>query len=453
MLPFPKRNANGDEVELDDDDVVLVEEHGSSAPSPLYSTSTSARAHGDDDLAQTVRRTPEHAAPRRNTMPPGSRRILAEDIEEDVAGQCLASIAAETAREGGSFSSSHIRAAIARPPALPPARAWPQVLAAPTSSVPVTTPLAPPSSAPGSSFSRLPSVHPPPFVRAPAFGFEAQRSHGYAEVPGVRDSNPVPAFVRRSSPILPPAAPSYAALTRATPAQPSDRNVSSVSSVAPVSLSQRPNEPTVIVVRERPKAAWIVAAAALGALGALTATRLLGPPALEAPVAAAAQAPLAPPPSTVVVVPAASSPPAGALGTSPTAPHVSGPALADHTTPAVMRFGDDQGVAIGAVKAAAPALAASPAPAPRAPTAARQASPRPAAPRVQPPRLGPALPDGSFGLGRTESAPAPHAAAPVVAPAPPAPAAPAPPAAEPGRKRALTPEQQLAEAQLKASMK
>jgi hypothetical protein len=52
------------------------------------------------------------------------------------------------------------------------------------------------------------------------------------------------------------------------------------------------------------------------------------------------------------------------------------------------------------------------------------------------------LPDGSFGLGRAETTPATP---------PPSLTAPAP-APEP-RKRALTPEQQLAEAQLKASMK
>jgi hypothetical protein len=56
--------------------------------------------------------------------------------------------------------------------------------------------------------------------------------------------------------------------------------------------------------------------------------------------------------------------------------------------------------------------------------------------------MGPALPDGSFGLGRAETTPAPPPLS-LTAPAP---------APEP-RKRALTPEQQLAEAQLKASMK
>jgi hypothetical protein len=59
--------------------------------------------------------------------------------------------------------------------------------------------------------------------------------------------------------------------------------------------------------------------------------------------------------------------------------------------------------------------------------------------------MGPALPDGSFGLGRETTTAA--------APSPPASLTATPPAPEPPRKRVLTPEQQLADAQLKASMK
>jgi hypothetical protein len=63
--------------------------------------------------------------------------------------------------------------------------------------------------------------------------------------------------------------------------------------------------------------------------------------------------------------------------------------------------------------------------------------------------MGPALPDGSFGLGRSDTA----ASSSVAAPAPPLTASAFASAPEPPRKRALTPEQQLAAAQLKASMK
>jgi hypothetical protein len=60
--------------------------------------------------------------------------------------------------------------------------------------------------------------------------------------------------------------------------------------------------------------------------------------------------------------------------------------------------------------------------------------------------MGPALPDGSFGLGRGDTTIA-------AAPSSPPSLTSTPPAPEPPRKRVLTPEQQLAEAQLKASMK
>jgi hypothetical protein len=60
------------------------------------------------------------------------------------------------------------------------------------------------------------------------------------------------------------------------------------------------------------------------------------------------------------------------------------------------------------------------------------------------------LPDGSFGLGRSDTPSTPS----VTPPAPPLTASAAFSAApESPRKRALTPEQQLAAAQLKASMK
>lgn len=431
MLPFPKRRAQDDEVELEDEDLVLLDVE---APSP--EPSAAERYARDAELAQTVQRTP-----RKHAVPPGSRRILDENIEEDVAGQCLASIAAETSRDVDLSSSSHIRAALARPvaPATPPSS-----LLAPPPAIPISVPAllsAVPASAPSvpGSTSRLPSVTAPPFVRTTTVPLR-----GHAEVPGVRESTPASAFVRRSSPVLPVAAPSsFAALTRATADAPSERNASSV---APVSVSQRPNEPTVIVLRERPKAAWILAAAAIGALGAIVGTRLLGHAEERALPAVAAAAPLAAPPSTALVIPAATAAaalaPATAAAPSSTAAAVVSAVVAPSHAPSanVMRFADDQGVAIKAPAAAAPAAPVAP--------AARPAA-RPARPST---RLGPALPDGSFGLGRSDGA-AGAGASTTTAAAPSPPPAPAPAAPEPARRRALTPEQQLAEAQLKASMK
>ena len=188
-----------------------------------------------------------------------------------------------------------------------------------------------------------------------------------------------------------------------------------------------------IVLRERsslPRAAWIIAAAALGALGAITATRFLGAPAEDradrAPVAAiqAPPAPLALPPTNIVAP----------------APPVVTPSAPPAPSAVIVHFNDDQGVAITASTA------------PRAPAPARTAAPvapRPAvergtvgapsgvAPATRPapnhiPSIGPALPDGSFSLTRADVSP---------------------PLPEPARKRPLTAEQQLADAQLKASMK
>ena len=383
MLPFPKRTANDDVVELTDEDLVPVDEIAPPA-------------------AARLSQSPAHPASRSritraSALPPGSRRVLDEQIEEDVAGQCLASIAIATRASSPRrlSSSSHIRASLA---------------AAPVPAPPIASPEWRAPESPASA--RLPSVSPPPFVRTtPPSSWP--RAHA-PEAPGIRDSVAPAAFVRRSSPEL------------ARPA--------SIGSVAPVSMSSLPSaqasaEPTVILLRERPRSIWILAAAALGALGAVAAMRF-APAAVshETVAGAAAQAPSPPAPvlslpSTAVVPPIASSVPAA---------------------PAVMMFTDEQGVAIKSIPApAAPAVgAAAPRKSVTPATAAAPPAPRPAqAPRA--PSMGPALPDGSFGLGRSDT---------TTASSPPSLTA-AAPAPEPPRKRALTPEQQLAEAQLKASMK
>lgn len=248
--------------------------------------------------------------------------------------------------------------------------------------------------------------------------------------------------------------------------QASERNASSF---APVSMSERPApaEPTVIVLRERPKAAWFIAAASLGALGAIAATRFLGTPvadhgATAAPTAivvAASPAPLALAPTNVVLPPVVAAPPVIApviASVSASASVTTAlPAVAAAPSAVVVHFSEDQGVAIKAT--------------PRGPAPARPVAPRGSVPAsgggvapgnrpapARAPSMGPALPDGSFSLGRADNAapvttPAPSPPISVAAPSTALALAPAP--EPPPRRRPLSAEQQLAEAQLKASMK
>ena len=358
------RKTTGEEIELEDDDLVLVEEaHASSisAPAPLRFPASSAPL---EPPARPVT-ADTRARPRKLTP----RRILDERVEEGVAGEIFASIA--QAREH--HSALQVRAVLARPPTLPP----------------VVSHASPPPASEHVA-GRLLSVTPPPFART-----------------ATRDSTPPPAFVRRSSAHI-------AVAASPAPAR-------AASSVAPVSLSEATPEPIVIVVRERPKARWVLAAALIGAVCALGGTRLVGR--LDAPNDAgpsAAAPPAATSPPVVTAPPAATTPPAVAAP----APL---PSTAPAAQPAVMHFDDDQGASILALPA--PVVVA-----------------RPATPRSRASAIGSALPDGSLDLG---GAPAP--ARPTAAPAAP-PLAPAP--VEPvARKRPLTPEQELAEAQLKASMR
>ena len=203
----------------------------------------------------------------------------------------------------------------------------------------------------------------------------------------------------------------------------------SASSVAPVAVANA--EPTVIVVRDCPRTAWVIAAAAIGALAAVTAMRFAPP--REATAAAHA--------TTAAAV------------TAPQAPV---------TGPAVVHFGEEDGVSINVAlpASAAPALAApasavhpaasessvaAPSHVARPAThSSRERSPgarpsRPLNPKVSAPTP---LPDGSLGLATTGTAP-------VTTPAPAA--APLPLPQAPARKRPLTPEQELAEAQLRAA--
>lgn len=387
MLPFSKRKNAGEEIELDDDDLVLVE-----SPPPSFATPPIPRVdlgprRGPDEPPTTAR-------PRRVTASV-SRRIIDESVAQGVAGECLSAIAAASRERQ---SSSRVRAAVTPPPPAPPARSAPP------------PPLAAPrldgasASAPA---SRLPSVSPPPFVRTTSVA----RAPAPITLVARESSPPLPAFVRRSSSMIP--------IARHGAGDPG--------SVAPVS-SERTPSPTVIVVRERPKAAWVIGAAAIGAVFAVLASRLVmtvdGP---EARPAAASSSTL-----TSATPPVLAVPPA--IVVAPAAPSVAASASAS-ASPEVMRFGDDQGVAFKAPPRPPVAGPVTPAP------VAASTSPRPRAAA-----LGPALPDGSLSLGASPSTPARPSSPAASAPSPPP-----PPEKKPAR--VLTLEQQLAEAQLKASMK
>lgn len=390
LLPFSKPKNTTEAIELGDDDLVLVEE---------------------PDVASLSSR-PGARRPRKLT-PAGSRRVLDEAVEEDVAGECLASIA-ETRDH---HSSSHVRAVAARPAAghrsmSPPAHA---------SSA---------SCAPASAFAPvgLPPVSPPPFVRSMSV---PRIAHGGASSAAARESSPPSAFVRRSSPTIPP----IGAASSSAVAEPS------AGSVAPLSLSPGHAESSVVVVRERPKLGWVIGAAAIGALCAFGATRLLAsgaPPEEHA----------APSAASTVAVPSVGTAASPGAALTPLAPPVVGPppvappsaVVAPGPSVAVMRFGDDQGVAIKRSPRA-------PVPAPAVASAVAKAVPLRPRTSAASGGVGPALPDGTFGLGASDGASVTTTAPPAP---PPAPVAPPP---ESAKKRALTPEQQLAEAQLKASMR
>jgi hypothetical protein len=178
-------------------------------------------------------------------------------------------------------------------------------------------------------------------------------------------------------------------------------------SVAPVSLAA--SEPTVIIVRDRPRVAWVVAAAMIGALAAFAVIRV-----------AAAPAPA--PARTAEVIARPAQP---------------------RAEPAVVRFDDGDGVVIQ-MPAPIPVIAASALPEARA-----SGVPQAASPAVRAAVSAPIL---------AESLPAPRSATPKVTSSSLAnesrggassSASAAPPASPPARK--LTPEQELAEAQLRAA--
>jgi hypothetical protein len=395
LLPFPARKSGHDDVlELDDADLVLVE------PSPLTPEALqsirksiadlSFREDGievvfepvdpldlEDAVAIPTPPPPESViVPVSRSRQPSSPRLVWDaDAENDVADECLASIAAET--EKVRLSDPFILSSVSSVPPPPrPERERKDVVSL-LRPAPVAHALAP---------VKIPKPNPPP--RSPS-----------ASALWARNSNTTE--TRPSLPSL------FARKTPDAASAPSSVATSSVfPSVPPVAFpSDAPraekNEPTVILLRERPRGAWVFGSAAIGALCAVTAMHFLGQWAT----------PPAPPPPTVVTM--AAAPPATAI-TPPVAVEATPAPAAEpkqeakpiptvKLTPPVVRFNDDQGVSIA----------------------------KPKAKPVAAPAKAPLVPDS--------------ATAAKVDPAPPPPPPPKP-------KKPLTPEQELSEAQLKAAL-
>jgi len=476
-------DLEGDELELTDDDFELLD--AAPPPTPPVSRSFPGAALGGAPSASppnprrpisqtrldTLRtRTLREVLPVESQPPPPprlsepdmvreprrsfSRPTLDEDAEASVADECLATIAAAASHARASdplLPGAPSSAQLLRPRdevdaliedvslvgqdvsfvgKLPPPSGPPRSLASMT--------IPPPSSSSAAVVlpARLPPMSPPPFMRAPS-------PPSRISVPGVvrevssdddaAETLPFPMkapFARTTTDDERASRPSFLpdVVASATLA-PSAR------SVAPPIPAPRKEPSVTVVVRERPpRIGWVIAAAAIGALAAVTVMRIAAP----APPTAA---------------------PAPALA-SATAP----PAQAEAQAAAVVRFGEDEGVSINApASAVSPISAPAPAPAPppaaashaarSVPAPAQHASParapagrprRQLDPKVAPPVL---MPDGSLGLANTGKATTPSSAStPAPAPTP----LPLPPSG--GRKRPLTPEQELAEAQLRAAV-
>ncbi len=417
MLPFPNRKGRHDEVlELADEDLILVEASPlapetlasirqsvaniEAEPAPSFPLSEIEVIFTPLDIEQPQ---PSPSPPEsvvvpisRSARPSTPRLVWDADAENDVADECLASIAVETSKTR--LSDPFLFSTVAPPP-----RRERKDL----SLVPMSSPIPPP--APSSVVGvKVPKPSPPPMRTSP---FERRddkaiwaRKSGTNEV---EDRTSLPSVFTRKTPFQP---------------MPVAANVATVSSMPPPVVmpteharddrkNEPPkNEPTVILLRERPRGVWVFGSAAIGALCAVTAMHFVGPLA----------SPQSPPPPTVVAVPA--PPPTTVVAPPPTAtttPEAKTEAKVEAkpiptvtlkpSQPAVVSFSDDQGVAI----------APPPAPAPKP-------APKPKAAKANVPMM---VPDTA-----TAKLPEP------------------PPAPAPKPKKPLTPEQQLSEAQLKASL-
>lgn len=382
VLPFPKRGAQAEEVELGDEDLVEVSDAparstlGGAGIRQILPTREARSAPRSATRLPAVRPPPSSSRSSiRAASPASSRRVLTPvDLrrEDEVIDECMTNL-------GAAMSSPALHAATFAPE--------PEVV----DDHAITT--------------RDPHVYAP-----------ARPARPSERLPRAS----APAFARRSS--------------ASWVAQPSSH-----ASVAPVALSSPPQaEPTVIVVRQKPRSLFVLASAAIGAIAAIVAMRVT---ATDAPLRAAPAA--APAAEQALATPAAAPPPALPGASSPAAPpaSVAPPAPADSASTAhVVRFDEGEGVAIhvpvGAatpreVKATAAAEGAS-APAPKKTKAAG-----PKAPSAGPPPLLPDDPSGKpAGLGArvaSGTGPAPKSDAP--------------------RARPMTAAERLAEEQLRAALK
>ncbi|MBX3197361.1 MAG: hypothetical protein KF894_04315 [Labilithrix sp.] len=465
-----------DELELTDDDFVLE-----TTPVPPLSRRAVLAAAGHDsprtaalsarpiseERLQTLRAkapgtTPAHDSPapsyrevaRESRRAPLPRKAFDSHAESSVADECLASIAAAAsdARMAGAEEPS------ARSPVddlLDDAEAIGRL---PSHAVPPGGLSSSAMIPPASSRARLPRVCPPPFLSSPSLPLSRPSVPGVAEVAELVDADAaetlpfparVPASVRRLAEARADATTPFARMSPEGRAP-----VQSAPSVAPVAVASA--EPTVIVVRDRPRTAWVVAAAAIGALAAVTVMRFGAPSgATLTPGGRATEVVAAPPGAALIsggrateVVAAAPvvAPPsaAGSLPAPASSHSLAAAAGKGEPAAAIVDFGGQDGVSIALSAPAEPSASApSSAPAPVGATSRAEAarpSPKPAARPARPSRPkapSPAtLPDGSLDLASSGGSPAPAAALA---------------ARSAAAQRALTPEQQLAEAQLRAA--
>lgn len=436
MLPIPKSLTDSVDIEIDVDDAEsIVELRDSDVELELSET----------DLviveAAAVDRAPASSMrPRMQSIPPPLPRAsrpeialpahptprasrasfggLDEKTVEDVTGQCLATIAEVTSRTriplslvdalmvGGVPSSKKVEPA---PPAsssriiTPPMRARPHEEPEEATEQNPSERCRPVKPLLDSVIrKKLPPISAPPFVR--------------------RSSASLLPSEREIVPRISPVAPSSTAIAMATDSR---RPLSD----APVSVSKLSEATQVVVVREPPKAYWVAVAAVIGAAAAIGGMRLTS-----------SSTPSTPPssPAARIEVPVVAP---VAITKDVVAPPPEKPAEKSPST--VVRFGDGQGVAIAPTAKASSHPPKSAEPSRSATKAAASSKSAGPASAVRPPKL----PDGSYGLARSDATPASPPAKEAPAPA-------APPPATPEKKaRNLTPEQQLAEAQLKASMK
>lgn len=433
-------------VELSESDFVLLTPSPVAVPIPGSVIPSAEQSKSNLRAALAEVKPPSERVPRKTNAPAASLVPVTSPVkkrppmglsweeEADVAESCLASIAEQTARVRG--SDPFLR--IAPPPTgpidpRPSAPAMGDVDAETRETLPASS-------------RRLPPINPPPFiVRKEPLPPRSSRSSTFARSvsdsrPSVSDLSTLPIGVR--TPFARTLTDNdHADRISATSLAPSVRPpTKSASSFPPLSMDSyrdlAPGAPALVSPRRggattrtyRPRTAWILASAIVGLIGAVVATKWLDPSSPPTPTSPAAQVV----PSTPVIAPTGSS----------------------HT----VVFKENEGVSIPAAIVTSPSRAIVPTtqpspqqaqpkqgslshPVPLKPVGVAQ--PRPSAqPKVSAPTP---LVDGTLGMAnnkpttvRAGDAPSPK---PVATPEP-----------SSARKK-LTPEQELAEAQLRAAMK